>query len=353
MMENQGDQPVKKIPEVVDHSPDYAPYPKIDPKDVVAPSKTQAESWETIEVGSQPPPPSKTSDHPPSTDAGASSAAEAAVGTPTGEKQKSVRWRADLTSEASAATTMPAESNPYVTPSPVPTSSKNTMETVKDVLGKWGKKVNEATKRAEDLAGNVWQHCLLFLRRSFIMRNLGESDVSELLSYLNGNSVLVWDLIQKMGFLKTGPSLADAAMGRIAQGTKVLAEGGYEKIFQQTFDTLPDEQLRKSYACYLSTSAGPVMGILYLSTAKLAFCSDNPLSYKAGDQTEWSYYKVVMPLLQLRAVNPSVSKANSAEKYIQVVSIDSHEFWFMGFVNYDSAVKNLQDALAGSNVQAQ
>jgi len=81
-------------------------------------------------------------------------------------------------------------------------------------------------------------------------------------------------------------------MGRIAQGTKVLAEGGYEKIFRQTFDTVPEEQLKKSYACYLSTSAGPVMGILYLSTAKLAFCSDNPLSYKVGDQTEWSYYKV-------------------------------------------------------------
>jgi hypothetical protein len=81
-------------------------------------------------------------------------------------------------------------------------------------------------------------------------------------------------------------------MGRLAQGTKVLAEGGYEKIFKQTFEILPDEQLKISYACYLSTSAGPVMGVMYISTAKIAFCSDNPLSYKAGDKTEWSYYKV-------------------------------------------------------------
>lgn len=95
-----------------------------------------------------------------------------------------------------------------------------------------------------------------------------------------------------MNSVKTAPSVADAAMGRIAQGTKVLAEGGYDKIFQQNFETLPEEQLRKSYACYLSTSAGPVMGMLYLSTAKLAFCSDNPLSYNVGDQTQWSYYKV-------------------------------------------------------------
>lgn len=94
--------------------------------------------------------------------------------------------------------------------------------------------------------------------------------------------------------MKTSPSFADAALGRIAQGTKVLAEGGYEKIFRHTFDTVPEEQLQNSYACYLSTSAGPVMGILYVSTAKLAFCSDNPLSYKAGDQMEWSYYKVTL-----------------------------------------------------------
>lgn len=205
-----------------------------------------------------------------------------------------------------AATSMPSESNPYVAPAPAPapqSSVKNTMESVKDVLGRWGKKAAEATKKAEDLAGNMWQH------------------------------------------LKTGPSFADAAVSRIAQGTKVLAEGGYEKIFRATFETVPEEQLLKSFACYLSTSAGPVMGTLYLSTAKLAFCSDNPLSYKTGDETEWSYYKVVIPLHQLKAVNPSTSRVNTAEKYIQVISIDNHEFWFMGFVQYDSAVKNLQGAV--------
>ncbi|KAF2291605.1 hypothetical protein GH714_026087 [Hevea brasiliensis] len=207
-------------------------------------------------------------------------------------------------SAGAAATTMPAESNPYVYPDSVsPSSSKNKMETVKDVLGKWGKKAAVATKKAEDLAGNMWQH------------------------------------------LKTGPSFADAAVGRIAQQTKVLAEGGYEKIFRQTFDTVPEEQLQKTYACYLSTYAGPVMGVLYLSTAKLSFCSDNPLSYQVGEETQWSYYKVILPLHQLKAVNPSTSKAKPGEKCIQIISVDNHEFWFMGFVHYDSAVKNLRGAL--------
>ncbi|KAJ6398745.1 hypothetical protein OIU77_019507 [Salix suchowensis] len=249
---------------------DYTPYPKLDPQDVDPP----LDNWATVSMGST------THSNPPGPTKGASPIARTTV------------------------TTMPADSNPYVSPAPVaPSSSKNKMEAVKDVLGKWGKKAVEATKKAEDLAGNMWQH------------------------------------------LKTGPSFADAAVGRIAQGTKVLAEGGYEKIFRQTFETVPEEQLVQTFACYLSTSAGPVMGVLYLSTAKLAFCSDNPLSYKVGAQTEWSYYKVVIPLHQLKAVNPSTSKVNSAEKYIQIISVDNHEFWFMGFVYYDNAVKSLQEVL--------
>ncbi|XP_057972487.1 GLABRA2 expression modulator [Malania oleifera] len=240
---------------------------------------------------------------------------------PAAAAKKTVRWSTELVTESPStpiyASSYPASnggSNPYVAPyatTSSPSSSfKNTMDSVRNVLGRWGKKVGEATKKAEDLAGNTWQH------------------------------------------LKTGPSFADAAMGRIAQGTKVLAEGGYEKIFRQSFETVPEELLQNSYACYLSTSAGPVMGILYVSTAKLAFCSDNPLSYKDGDRTEWSYYKVIVPLHQIKAVNPSSSRANPAEKYIQLISVDNHEFWYMGFLNYDNAVKCLQEALQASKSQS-
>ncbi|KAF5740174.1 FH interacting protein 1 [Tripterygium wilfordii] len=257
------------------HSTDYAPYPKLDPKDVAP----LPENWTNVSVG-----PSESQ-----------------------PKQASAE-QGSAPISGSTATTMPSESNPYVT-SALTQPSKNKMDSVKDVLGKWGKKAVETTKKAEDLAGNMWQH------------------------------------------LKTGPSFADAAVGRIAQGTRVLAEGGYEKIFQNTFENVAEEKLLKTYACYLSTSAGPVMGVLYLSTAKLAFCSDNPLSYQVGDKTEWSYYKVVIPINQLKAVNPSTSNVNRGEKYIQVISVDNHEFWFMSFVQYDSAVKNLREALQSSGIR--
>ncbi|CAH8344738.1 unnamed protein product [Eruca vesicaria subsp. sativa] len=173
------------------------------------------------------------------------------------------------------------------------------MESVKDVIGRWGRTLGEAAMKAESLAGNTWQH------------------------------------------LKTAPSFTDAAMGRIAQSTKVIAEGGYDKIFRQTFETATEEKLQYSYACYLSTSAGPVMGLLYISTSKLAFCSDNPMSsYNASGQTQWSYFKVVIPLHQVKSVNPSTSTVNPAEKYIQVITIDDH------------LVTSLQDTLQASALQS-
>ncbi|KAK4781052.1 hypothetical protein SAY87_017158 [Trapa incisa] len=245
-------------------------------------------------------------------DSGGPSAPESDAGVTRPALKKSVHWSPELVSESPAPPH--AGSNPYIASSPAgnngSSSFKDSMDTVKNVFGRWRRRVAETTKKAEDLAGNTWQH------------------------------------------LKTGPSFADSAMGRIAQGAKILAEGGYEKVFRQTFETVLEEQLHNSYACYLSTSAGPVMGMLYVSSAKLAYCSDSPLSYKSGSQTEWSYYKVVIPLHQLKAVNPSSSRANQSEKYIQVISIDNHEFWFMGFLNYEGAAECLRGALQAQTVQS-
>ena len=54
--------------------------------------------------------------------------------------------------------------------------------------------------------------------------------------------------------------------------------------------------------------------------------------------------QVVISLPNLKALNPSTNKHNSTEKYIQIVTVDCHEFWFMGFVDYQKAVCNLQES---------
>jgi hypothetical protein len=60
--------------------------------------------------------------------------------------------------------------------------------------------------------------------------------------------------------------------------------------------------------------------------------------------------QVVIPLEKVREVLPSVNENKPNEKYIQLVTTDGHEFWFMGFVNYDKGVMNMQDALRNIGV---
>ncbi|KAI4378224.1 hypothetical protein MLD38_015733 [Melastoma candidum] len=209
--------------------------------------------------------------------------------------------------------------NPHVQLSPVPPggphpppnyaaqsgwTNNGSKDRICDVINKCGKKFDEAAKKAEVIADNVWNH------------------------------------------LRTNPSITDAAMARLTQGTRVLTEGGWEKVFQRTFDYLPGEKLLKSYACYLSTTTGPVIGTLYLSTKRLAFCSDHPLCYYLPNgQQQWMYYKLAVPLDNLNGANPSANRLDPSAKYIQILTREGHEYWFMGFISYEKALKNISEAL--------
>lgn len=42
--------------------------------------------------------------------------------------------------------------------------------TVRNVLGRWSRKVGEATKKAETLAGNTWQHCTFSVHLMVLVR---------------------------------------------------------------------------------------------------------------------------------------------------------------------------------------
>ncbi|KAL2326802.1 hypothetical protein Fmac_020229 [Flemingia macrophylla] len=200
--------------------------------------------------------------------------------------------------------------NPYVQISPprtssAPTNSPNPMHTVCDAINRCNRKVEEATKRVEIMADNFWNH------------------------------------------IRISSSFADAAVARIVQGTKVLTLGGPDILFQQSFGTFQGEKLIKSFACYLSTTSGPVIGTLYVSNKRLAFCSDYPLCHYPYSQQQHQnvHYKVIVRLDQLSTVSPSSNRFNPAEKYIQLVTEDGYEFYFMGFIAYDKALKTLREAL--------
>lgn len=179
----------------------------------------------------------------------------------------------------------------------------------------------------------------------------------------------------KLCAVRTGPSVSEAAWGKLNLTAKAITEGGFESLFKQTFATEVNEKLMKSFACYLSTETGPVAGTLYLSTARVAFCSDRPLSFTApSGQVSWSYYKVkswlqnlssrdwdyladlvvgfgqvMIPLGHVATVNPVTMPENPSARYLQISTVDGHEFWFMGFVNFEKATHHLLNAVSAHN----
>ncbi|KAE8715869.1 GEM-like protein 5 [Hibiscus syriacus] len=187
---------------------------------------------------------------------------------------------------------------PYLQYSPVEKSNNSPMESMLQVFNTWSHK-------AETMANNIWHN------------------------------------------LRTGSSVPEAAWGKMNVTAKAISGGGFESLYKQTFATYPNEKLKKSFACYLSTSTGPVAGTLYLSNIHVAFCSDRPLSFNApsGQQT-WSYYKVMIPLSKVGIVNPVIMREKPSEKYIQMVTVDGHDFWYTGFVNYEKASKHLSESVS-------
>ncbi|XP_010249157.1 PREDICTED: GEM-like protein 5 [Nelumbo nucifera] len=188
--------------------------------------------------------------------------------------------------------------HPYLQYSPVDKPSNNSLEPVIHLFNSW-------SRRAETLARNIWQN------------------------------------------IKMGQSVSGAAWAKVNLTAKAITEGGFESLYKQTFTNDPNEKLKKTFACYLSTSTGPVAGTLYLTNVNIAFCSDRPLSFTApSGQEAWSYYKVMVPWVKISTINPISMVENPSEKYIQVITVDVHEFWFMGFVNHEKATRHLSNTLS-------
>nr|XP_043606800.1 GEM-like protein 5 [Erigeron canadensis] len=196
----------------------------------------------------------------------------------------------------------PPTHNPYVqygVPQPPPPPQPNNIDNVRKKLNSWGNK-------AEIAASNIWTN------------------------------------------LKAGQSVTGSAWGKVNLTAKALTEGGFESLYKQNFTTYPNEKLVRTFACYLSTSTGPVAGTLYLSNIHVAFCSDRPLSsIQPNGMESWIHYKVIIPLEKVATVNPvTIPGKKQTDKYIQLSTIDAQDFWFMGFVNHEKASKHLLNGVS-------
>lgn len=81
--------------------------------------------------------------------------------------------------------------------------------------------------------------------------------------------------------VKLGPKFSVTAKGKLRLGAKIIQQGGIKNILKQVFGILEGEKLLKASQCYLSTSVGPIAGLLFISTEKVAFCSDQRITFSS------------------------------------------------------------------------
>ncbi|KAK4423293.1 GEM-like protein 4 [Sesamum alatum] len=146
--------------------------------------------------------------------------------------------------------------------------------------------------------------------------------------------------------VKLGPKLSETVKGKLRLGARILQVGGVEKVFRQKFNIRDDEKLLKASQCYLWTTAGPIAGLLFVSNKRVAFCSERSikLSSPTGKPLK-AHYKVMIPLRKIKRATESENAKKPTQKYVQIVTDDNFEFWFMGFINHQRTLKYLQQAI--------
>lgn len=147
--------------------------------------------------------------------------------------------------------------------------------------------------------------------------------------------------------VRLGPKISETVKGKLSLGAKILQVGGVEKIFKQLFVVSEDEKLLKASQCYLSTTAGPIAGLLFVSTEKVAFCSERSIKISSpSGKSVRVHYKVLVPLKKIKMLNQSENVKKPSQKYLELVTVDDFDFWFMGFINYQKTFKYLQQAVS-------
>nr|GEY71006.1 hypothetical protein [Tanacetum cinerariifolium] len=146
--------------------------------------------------------------------------------------------------------------------------------------------------------------------------------------------------------VKMGSKLSETFKGKVRLGARIIQKGGRENIFKEVFGESEGEKLLKASQCYLSMTAGPIAGTLFISTKKVAFYSDRSITLSShnGDLIR-EPYKVVIPTNKITMYGREDAQ-NPSQKYIQIVRDDSTELKFMGFIRYEKAFHNLRKAIS-------
>ncbi|KAL6332532.1 hypothetical protein AAG906_008952 [Vitis piasezkii] len=134
--------------------------------------------------------------------------------------------------------------------------------------------------------------------------------------------------------VRLGPKFSETVKGKLSLGARILQLGKGEKLL-------------KASQCYLWTTAGPIAGLLFISTQRVAFFSERSIKFSCPNgELVRIHYKVSIPLRKIKRANQSENVKNPTQKYMEIVTVDNFDLWFMGFLNYQKTFSYLQEAIS-------
>ncbi|GAA0184144.1 hypothetical protein Leryth_001173 [Lithospermum erythrorhizon] len=146
--------------------------------------------------------------------------------------------------------------------------------------------------------------------------------------------------------LRLGPKFTKAMKAKLRLGARILQVGGMSNMFKLHFGFKEGEQLLKVSRCNLSTTTGPIAGVLFITTYKVAFCSDKSINVSSSTGESLSIqYKVSIPLEKINRAYERENARKQSTKYIQIVTLDKFDFWFMGFSRCRKTLDYLNEAI--------
>ena len=91
--------------------------------------------------------------------------------------------------------------------------------------------------------------------------------------------------------VRLGPKISETVKGKLSLGARILQLGGVKKVFKQLFGVGEGERLLKASQCYVSTTAGPIAGLLFISNQRVSFCSERSIKFSSpnGELVRFHY----------------------------------------------------------------
>lgn len=170
-----------------------------------------------------------------------------------------------------------------------------------------------------------------------------------------------------------GCKISETVKGKLSLGARILQLGGVKRVFKQTstrreavedfpmlfinswpyrwpplrglhFPVRDQSNSILQIANWLNSIQGKLhikfsiyinfFLLLCLLTSKQNFC----------------FVQTSIPLRKIKRADKSENMTKPSQKYMEIVTVDNFNFWFMGFLNYQKAFNCLQQALSQSQM---